>query len=106
MAVHHESLLLDTALPPPPLMDDVTMLIAKWNGKQGKVISDQVGRVLVDFGEALPRWLLKGIEGLEIVEQKRGRPRKHSDQAEKQRAYRERKAGKALRKYVSKEKTG
>lgn len=82
------------------------MLIAKWNGMQGKVISNQVGRVLVDFGEARPRWLLKGIEGLEIVEQQRGRPRKHEDQASKQRAYRERKAGKALRKYASKEKTG
>ena len=105
MALHHESLLLANALHSPPLVDDITMLIAKFNGKTGKVVSESVGRVLVDFGEARPTWLIKGIPGLEIVEQKRGRPRKHEDQAEKQRAYRERKAGKALRKYASKEKT-
>jgi len=75
------------------------MKLASWQGETGKVISDQVGRVLVDFGDAR-RWLLKGIPGLDLFDQAgRGRPRKHNDPASKQRAYRERKAGKALRKY-------
>jgi hypothetical protein len=76
-------------------------LVAKWEGQTGKVIHESVGRVLVDFGDARPRWLLLGIEGLIILEHKsRGRPAKFQSNAERQRSYRERKSGKALRKYT------
>lgn len=78
------------------------MTFAAWQGKTGKVVQNQIGRVLVDFGDER-RWLLKGIPGLTIFEKnERGRPRAHGDNASRQRAYRERKAGKALRKYQRK----
>lgn len=77
------------------------MKLATYQGLTGKVLVDQVGRVLVDFGDARPRWLLKGIGDLTVIErQGRGRPPKFASNAEKQRAYRERKSGKALRKYT------
>lgn len=71
---------------------------AIWQEQHGKVIEDQVGRVLIDFGDD-KRWIIKGIPGLTILEAQLGRPRRHTDNAAKQRAYRERKKGKALRKY-------
>ena len=75
------------------------MLIAKWNGRTGKVIQENHGRWLIDF-DGRNQWVLKGIPDLEISEvNPGGRPRKFSSAAEKQRAYRERKAGKALRNY-------
>lgn len=74
------------------------MKIARFNGKTGKVVQESVGRVLVQFDDG-QHWILKGIPNLEIEEQFTGRPRKFSTNAEKQRAYRERKKGKPLRKW-------
>lgn len=73
-------------------------LIAKFQGDRGEVITEQVGRYLVDF-DSFRMWILKGAEGLEVTEYITGRPRKFSSNSERQRAYRERKAGKALRNY-------
>ena len=71
---------------------------AKFQGDKGAVIAEQVGRYLVDF-DSYRMWILKGAEGLELIEYTTGRPRKFDSAAERQRAYRERKAGKALRNY-------
>lgn len=71
---------------------------AIWQGQRGIVVVEQVGRVLIDFGD-FQQWIIKGLPGLNILESQPGRPRNHADNAAKQRAYRERKKGKALRKY-------
>jgi hypothetical protein len=82
------------------MIEGDVMLLAIWNGRTGKVISESVGRVFVEFEGTQKQWLIKGIPGLELIEHTgRGRPAKYQSQADKQRAYRERKAGKALRKY-------
>jgi hypothetical protein len=79
------------------------MKLAYWQDRVGKVIRDNVGRVLVDFGDARPQWLIKGAPDLILIErQSRGRPPKFATNADRQRAYRERKSGKALRKYTKK----
>jgi hypothetical protein len=84
-------------------MDKVTMLIAKYYGETGRVIHEAVGYVLVEFPDGQRYRILKSVDGLELVESTgRGRPRMHSTNADRQRAYRQRKAGKALRKYQSK----
>jgi hypothetical protein len=77
-------------------------VMAVWRGRSGTVIDQQAGRVLVEFSENERAWILRGVEGFHIFDQKRGRPRKNLDNAAKQRAYRERRKGKALRKYVKK----
>lgn len=78
--------------------------LAKWQGQVGKVVQEQIGRVLVDFGDSRPYWIIKGLPGLYIYDHKgRGRPAKHQSKADKQRAYRERKKGNPLRKYRLKE---
>jgi len=73
---------------------------ALFNGQAGTIVGEQAGRVLVYFDDHVWSWIIRGIPGLEIVEQKRGRPRKHLASSDRQRSYRERKAGKALRKYT------
>jgi len=76
------------------------MLLARWHGETGRVIQEAVGYVVVEFPDGDRYRLLKGIEGLELIERRpRGRPRTHADRASRQRAYRQRKAAKALRKY-------
>lgn len=74
-------------------------VIAQWHGRSGKVIHESVGRVLVDFGD-YQQWILKGLPDLTLIVRNRGRPPKFESNAARQRAYRERKAGKALRKYT------
>ena len=75
------------------------MRIARWNGQTGYVVQENHGRWLIDFN-GRKQWVLKGIPDLEIIDRHAGgRPRKFASDAEKQRAYRERKAGKALRNY-------
>jgi hypothetical protein len=75
------------------------MKLARWNDGSGKVISEQVGRVLVELNDGRRVWKLRGVNDLEIYEQRRGRPRLYSDNAQKQRAYRERVKDNPLRKY-------
>lgn len=78
------------------------MRFARWNEGHGKVLSEQVGRVLVELSDGARVWKLIGVNDLEIYEQKRGRPRRHTDKAQKQRAYRERLKENPLRKYQAK----
>lgn len=67
------------------------MRTAIWQGRAGKIVQESVGRVLVDFGDR-QQWIIKDIPGLTICERSgRGRPRKHTNDADKQKAYRERK---------------
>lgn len=80
------------------------MKFANWHGDIGKVVSEAVGYVVVEFPDKERFRILRGIPGLTLFEQRgRGRPRRHTDNASRQRAYRQRKAGKALRKYERKE---
>lgn len=77
--------------------------LVRFQGHTGKIIGETVGMWLVEWSgdDRPPTRLIKGIDGVEIIHHRsRGRPAKHADQAAKQRAYRERKAGKALRKYT------
>lgn len=73
------------------------------DGIPGKIIDSYPGQVLW-FGEAeyqgLKREWFSINDPILRIEQ-RGRPTKHKSQAEKQRAYRERKKGNALRKYTN-----
>lgn len=83
------------------------MLLVKWQGRTGKVIQENIGRMLVQFDDdQRPRWLLKGIGEVVYEHKSPGRPAKHEDQAAKQRAYRERKKGNALRKYSKSDNAG
>jgi len=75
-----------------------------FNGRTGIVIRETVGMYIVRWliGDEQGR-VLKDIDGLSVFERnERGRPKSYTSNADKQRAYRERKAGKALRKYQNK----
>lgn len=75
------------------------MRMCDYHGQRCRVIVEQQGRALIEL-DSKRWWVLKGIEGVSLYDhQGRGRPSKHQTTADKQRAYRERKKGKALRKY-------
>lgn len=76
------------------------MRMCDYHGQRCKVIAEQRGRALIEQDDKR-WWVLKGVDGVTFYDhQGRGRPKKHQSVAEKQRVYRERKAGKALRKYT------